>query len=383
MKKNFCLGVCSIIVFLLFLPGEIFSQNVGINTLTPQSTLDVKGNYRFGGNNSFISFDSTTGRIVWNNTNLYVPVTQALMKHSAAGDGLFYNNTFPVSGQLEYRNAFGEPVFFSNFISGNGYFKNNLGIGTQAPFTPLHIQSNFGNIATFDGGNQMWLTLAENGIPRGYIGSYAGNPEDVELGTYSATTGSVHLTTNNIPRLTVVNNGNVGVGQTNPTEKMEIVGNIKADAFKYTNPKIHYYAISGVEFTSVNSGYLVFNQTATGGAYISNAPGTAGLNAPLHLPDGATIVSIRFDFFDASPTQDLQGRLMEQVLDGYGLYQVAQSSGSGGNSIQTIDYSIAGIVINNQTTAYFIYITASSGAWNTPDLRIKRVIVGYSLNEAQ
>jgi hypothetical protein len=383
MKIYFHFGVYCIINILWLLPAKVFSQNVGINTLTPQSTLDVKGNYRFGGNSSFISFDSATGRIVWNNTNLYVPVSQALMKHSAAGDGLFYNNTSPASGQLEYRNAGGEPVFFTNFTNGNGYFKSNLGIGTQLPLTPLHVKSNFPNIATFDGGNQMWLTLAENGVPRGYIGSYAGNPEDVELGTYAATTGAVHLTTNNTPRLTVINNGNVGVGQTNPTEKMEITGNVKADAFKYTNPKIHYYAIPCVEFTSVNSGYLVFNQSAAGGAYISNAPGSAGLNAPLHLPDGATIISIRFDFYDASPTQDLQGRLMEQALDGYGLYQIAQSSGSGGNSIQTIDYSIGGIVINNQASAYFIYITASSGAWNTPDLRIKRVVVGYSLNEAQ
>jgi len=383
MKKYLCIGVSSIIVFLLFLTGKTFSQNVGINTPTPQSTLDVKGNHRFGGNSSFISFDSATGRIVWNNTNLYVPVTQALMKHSAAGDGLFYNNTFPVSGQLEYRNAFGEPVFFSNFISGNGYFQNNLGIGTQAPFTPLHIQSNFGNIATFDGGGQMWLTLAENGIPRGYIGSYAGNPEDVELGTYSGTTGAVHLTTNNTPRLTVINNGNVGVGQANPTEKMEIAGNIKADAFRYATPKIHYYSVSCVEFRSINSGYLVFNQSAAGGAYISNAPGPSGLNAPLHLPDGATILSVRFDFYDASATQDLQGSLVVQPIDGYGIFSPAQSSGSGGNSTQTIDYSAGNIVVNNQTTAYFLSISATSGAWNTVDLRIKRVIVGYSLSEAQ
>ena len=100
----------------------------GISTTTPQATLDVKGNQRFGGLSSYTTFDSLTGRIEWRNSNLYVPVTQALMKHSAAADGLFYNNTAPVSGQLEYRNASGEPVFYTNFVNSSGYFKGNLGI---------------------------------------------------------------------------------------------------------------------------------------------------------------------------------------------------------------------------------------------------------------
>src|SRR6185503_12527580 len=85
------------------------------------------------------TFDSLTGRIEWRNSNLYVPVTQALMKHSAAADGLFYNNTAPVTGQLEYRNATGNPVFFTNFTNGNGYFKSNLGVGTTTPLSRLHV----------------------------------------------------------------------------------------------------------------------------------------------------------------------------------------------------------------------------------------------------
>jgi hypothetical protein len=94
---------------------------------------------------------------------------------------------------------------------------DNIGIGTTTPLTKLHVSTANSNVATFDGGNQMWLTLAENGFERGYIGSFAGNAEDVELGTYNNnSTGAVHLTTNNTPRLTVVNNGNVGIGTTTP-----------------------------------------------------------------------------------------------------------------------------------------------------------------------
>jgi hypothetical protein len=34
---------------------NVFGQNVGINTIIPQTTLDVKGNQRFGGANHFIT----------------------------------------------------------------------------------------------------------------------------------------------------------------------------------------------------------------------------------------------------------------------------------------------------------------------------------------
>ncbi|WP_310557366.1 hypothetical protein [Flavobacterium sp.] len=100
-------------------------------------------------------------------------------------------------------------------ISNNN--SGHVGIGTATPATPLTVKSNTPNVATFDGGNSMWVTLAENGVNRGYVGSYAGNPEDVELGTYgSNATGSTHLSTINVPRLTAKSNGDIGIGTTTP-----------------------------------------------------------------------------------------------------------------------------------------------------------------------
>ena len=213
MKKLFILlsVVCS---------GKLAAQNVGIGTTTPQATLDIKGNQRIGGLSSYIKYDSATGKIEWTNANLYVPVTQALMKHSAAADGLFYNNTAPVSGQLEYRNAAGEPVFYTNFTNGNGYFKNFLGIGTPSPFTNLQIESNNSNPVVVNGTSGLYLSWAEGGSYRGYLGSYAGNPEDVDFGTYGGSTGKIHFTTFNIPRMTINSPGNVGIGVTDPTNPL-------------------------------------------------------------------------------------------------------------------------------------------------------------------
>ncbi len=129
----------SLWLFILLLSQTLIAQNVGIGTTTPLSTLDVKGNQRIGGTSTYMGYDSISGKILWTNSNLFVPVSQALMKHSAAGDGLFYNNSGGVTGQLEYRNAIGEPVFFTNFTNGLGYFKSRLGIATTAPLTGLHV----------------------------------------------------------------------------------------------------------------------------------------------------------------------------------------------------------------------------------------------------
>jgi hypothetical protein len=373
----------STLLFSVLLAVQIsYAQNVGINTITPQASLDVRGSHRFGGMNNYISFDSS-GRIEWRNSNLYVPVTQSLMVHSAAADGLFYNNTAPVSGQLEYRNALGEPVFYTNFTNGNGYFKNFLGIGTTTPFTNLQIQSDNSNPVFINGASSLYLTWAENGIPRGYLGSYHGNAEDVDLGTFGANpTAKLHLATQGVPRLTVDATGNVGIGQLTPSEKLQVEGNISASSFKYAAPKLLYYSIPDVEFTAQNSSYLVFNTTAIGGAYISNAPGTGLLTAPVHLPHGARLVSLRFDFHDASVSQNLIGQLVLQNTTFFTPYTGIESTGSGGFNTQTINYN-PGVLIDNQSFAYRISVSATTGAWNTADLRIVRVIIGYEMAEAQ
>lgn len=70
-----------LLLYLMIISKTVLSQNVGIQTTTPQATLDVRGNQRFGGASNFLSYDSLSGKFVWSNSNLWVTGNQYLMKH--------------------------------------------------------------------------------------------------------------------------------------------------------------------------------------------------------------------------------------------------------------------------------------------------------------
>jgi hypothetical protein len=92
----------------------------------------------------------------------------------------------------------------------------------------LNIKSSNSGIADFDGGNSMFVRLLENGVYRGYLGSYSGNAADVDFGTGNSNfTGSVNLTIGTIPKLTINSSGNVGVGITSPNAKLDVAGDIR------------------------------------------------------------------------------------------------------------------------------------------------------------
>ena len=206
-------------------PLSALAQNVGIGTTTPQSTLDVRGNHRMGGMSKFITYDSVSGKITWSGSNLFVPVSQYIMQHSASSEGLYYNG-----GQLEYRNQIGNPAFFTNWINGNGYFANNLGIRNSSPAFPLSFDPALGDKIS------LWSN-STNSYGFGIQGSLLQIHTDISAADIGFGYGS---SSTFFETMRIKGNGTVGIGNNAPYSPLSFGNSFGEKVSLYGNAANNY-----------------------------------------------------------------------------------------------------------------------------------------------
>ncbi|MBL7828451.1 MAG: tail fiber domain-containing protein [Saprospiraceae bacterium] len=174
---------------------------------------------------------------------------------STNGDGLYAESenahalhAYSVNAEAAYFESVNGPAI----ITAPG---NAVGIGVFAPDAVLDVVSpSLLKIADFNGPEGLFLALNELDNYRGYIGSYSGNPEDVDFGTGSGnTSGKVHLTIEANPALTVDAQGRVGIGTTEPNAKMHVAQfNAGSSMSLYTNQATGHTLVDGL-LVGVNS----------------------------------------------------------------------------------------------------------------------------------
>jgi hypothetical protein len=345
--------------------AKLPAQNIGINTTTPQATLDVRGTQRTGGISNYITYDSATGKIQWVGASLFTPVSQQIIRHSASSEGLYAGG-----GKLDYRNSSGTPVFYSDWTNGNGYFSGNLGINYLNPMVPLSFNGNLGDkIALWTDGTPTYYGF---GVQSSLFQMFSKTSiDDIAFGYGSSTSFT--------EAMRIKGNGKVGIGLINPAEKLEVAGAVKATQYKFSAPKISYYSIDATAFTNAND--IVDVQKLQGqGAFIGGS--LIELVAPVNLPHNASIVSVTAYIYDNTPTQDLYVGLSRRDASMYrlGLGFVESSGAPGLNSYSFSPHE----TIDNSQYSYMVEAVPVSNTWPANgDLRIKRIVIAYSVNEAE
>lgn len=137
------------------------------------------------------------------------------------------------------------------------------------------------------GTSSLWWGFYEGGVYRGYLGSYSGKNEDVDFGTGAGNTlGSLNLTIQASPKVTIDSIGRVGIGTRYPQTNLEVTS-ASNDIINIGNQN----GWTGIGIANSSSG--PYNVIANGGTYLSflyNSTPTTSISATNSkmLMDGST-----------------------------------------------------------------------------------------------
>jgi|GEM_PF-588847 len=181
--------------------------NVGIGTTSPDRPLSIKAQ---GMGQELISFKDPGDATKWH-------INQG---SGGVNPGLNFVETGVADGRL--------------FLKAGG----NVGIGTSAPSSRLHVNGDaavIGNLGVVQSGTQDGIRVSggTNPLMAAADGTVRAKLQVLTPATQglvgTETNHDFGIYTNNAPRVTVASGGNVGIGTTNPTAKLEINGDIRID----------------------------------------------------------------------------------------------------------------------------------------------------------
>lgn len=206
------------------------------------------------------------------------------------------------------------------------------------------------------------LAVAGNGVGNLQLASDAASLAKVSGGALTSSGGNVNAPGN------VTATGAITAGT-----------NMTADAFLYTAAQISYVMIPDAAFTS-RDGVGVFKTLGNGGANPISAT-SAGLTAPVNLPDGAVITGVQFYAVDNNATLNLTCSLVGYTPStGTFSPNLAIGTTAGASTaVQTLTSGTLNLSVNNSLRSWMVIVSTAGVNWSDSTARILGVRVEYTM----
>ena len=366
---------------------NIPSGNIGIGTTNPTNMLHIVGstsepllNVEKTGSGRGVRISTTSACALWveNSGNHGLRVTNAV------GDGVHVTN------------AGG----FAGYFNGKGYFNGNVGIGITNPTEKLEVSGTV-KATAFDGdidwndlqnipvdfadGTDDTLTEPEV-ISMVDSAGYLKSENDPVFGISAAAgisssdidnwndRNSLDAADGNPPdALFVDNDGDVGIGTTSPSEKLDVSGNVYVGGDISWETRTGYISISAGDFEPRYSSYDYLN---TGLSLHNNDNNSDFYYTSPQLPHGATITNVTFYWNDTSSIRGGRCALTRHDFNWNqdSMVNIWSDGDSGAGS--TYDNSISYATIDNSQYGYFLL-------WVLQDIDVigHGVVIEYTYTE--
>lgn len=308
----------------------VASGNVGIGTTSPGSALDLVGTMRFeGATSGYVGIRAPANA---GNNTLVLPTSNGTSGYVLATDG---------SGNLSWVSP------TSGATGATGATGNN---GTNGATGATGATGNSGsNGATGSTG------ATGNTGATGPVGAVSGAV------TYGSTDNKVSIVANNSTAMTILANGNVGIGTTSPSYNFDVNGGtIGAGTVRGTNNSwINLTGASALEFYTANNKRMYIN---SGGQVIF--PDTSGTAPAFQVQTSSAYFSGNVGIGTTSPGSalDLVGTMrFEGSTSGYvGL----RAPATAGNNTLTLPTSngTSGYVLSTDGSGNLSWVSPTSGA---------------------